>query len=216
MDPLVIYIEDFMSRSETQYLKRLAEPRYSISTVTGDDGAMGVLTQGRKSQSAFLGLDPVTACIAERAAAFQGGVSAEQIELLQTVKYTSGDGILPHFDWAEDVPRITTIFAYVACDALSEDGKPASGRCEGGATQFTDLKEPYSEEWCDVVDCEDDSGIGGVPFKAIAGNAVFWSNTYPNGTWHEKTMHAGMPIKSGQKVGLNIWTRRPEDIFYSD
>lgn len=48
----------------------------------------------------------------------------------------------------------------------------------------------------------------GVVFKPMAGNAVYWENFRPDGTgrgWDE-TWHAGLPVKEGTKVGLNIWT----------
>lgn len=206
-DPLIIYIENFMSAEETDYLVNLAEPSYAVSTVTDVGSSMGVLSRGRKSQTAFLGYDPVCACIAERSASFQGSVDPNQIELLQTVKYKSNDDFLAHWDWAEDFenPRVSTFFAYLACDA-TENAK--GGQCEGGATQFTELPASFSAEWCDVVDCDDVSELGGVLFKAIPANAVFWSNVYPNGTYHRGTLHAGTPVKKGQKIGLNIWTRR--------
>lgn len=58
-------------------------------------------------------------------------------------------------------------------------------------------------------DAASDSQPGaGVIFKPLAGNAVYWENFRPDGTgrgWDE-TWHAGLPVKEGTKVGLNIWT----------
>ena len=228
------------------YLKRAAEPHYARSEVSLDDQfETFVLSDERKSQSAFLELDPVTECIIERAASFQGGVDPLQIEALQTVRYGLGDEFRVHFDGDEDMPRISTFFAYLECEGTLPDadgdadaagtgkgteiGKKGGARdqCEGGATQFPELLDPVPKEWCDVVECDDNdddnddereagkkqqqdesSELGGTAFKAKTGNAVFWSNVYPNGTWHEKVLHAGMPVKKGSKIGLNIWTRR--------
>ena len=39
---------------------------------------------------------------------------------------------------------------------------------------------------------------------------MFWSNVYPNGSFHEDTWHMGLPVEEGVKVGLNIWTRERE------
>ena len=74
MDPLIIYIDNFLSPQKTDYLMNLAELKYFISMVTDDGISDGVLDEGRKSQTAFLGLDPVCEGIAEISAPFQGSV----------------------------------------------------------------------------------------------------------------------------------------------
>lgn len=58
------------------------------------------------------------------------------------------------------------------------------------------------------VDAPSSTSRAGVVFKPLAGNAVYWENFRPDGTgrgWDE-TWHAGLPVKGGTKVGLNIWT----------
>ncbi|KAL2181252.1 uncharacterized protein P884DRAFT_214030 [Thermothelomyces heterothallicus CBS 202.75] len=48
----------------------------------------------------------------------------------------------------------------------------------------------------------------GVVFKPLPGNAVFWENFMADrtGRGYEETWHAGLPVKRGIKVGLNIWS----------
>lgn len=158
--------------------------------------------------SAVLPDDPVVSCIEQRAVDFQGYMPLSRLEDIQVVKYAVGDHFRPHFDWFAGMtnPRVSTFFVYLACDG--EDGM--GGECEGGATQFPHYSGAFSRRWCEegFVDCEDDSGVGGVAFRPVAGNAVFWENLYPNGTGHPGVWHAGMPVKSGRKVGMNILTRR--------
>jgi len=158
-------------------------------------------TSIRRSQSAVLPLDPVLACVERRSVDFQGYKRITQLEDLQVVKYEVGDQFRPHWDWFEGMenPRISTIFAYLDC----ED-------CEGGATQFPHYNGKFSSKWCQWVDCSDSDDsreVGGVGFKPISGNAVFWLNRYPNGTYHPGVWHAGMPVRKGRKYGLNIFTR---------
>lgn len=100
----------------------------------------------------------------------------------------------------------------------------AADEVEGGGTEFPLLRRRGPrEKWCKWVECptargarnsddqEDDSDLDeelGLVFKPIAGNAVFWENFRPDGTgrgW-EETWHAGLPVKKGVKVGLNIWS----------
>lgn len=64
---------------------------------------------------------------------------------------------------------------------------------------------PTDERWCRFVECGGD-GDEGVTFKATKGNAVFWMNFDADGRGYEETIHAGMPVTSGTKVGLNIWS----------
>jgi prolyl 4-hydroxylase len=39
------------------------------------------------------------------------------------------------------------------------------------------------------------------------GTAIFWFNLDKNGNVDRNTLHAGAPVISGTKVGMNIWTR---------
>lgn len=79
------------------------------------------------------------------------------------------------------------------------------GDCEGGGTNFPRLSMPKEAKWCDYVECADD-GTEGVTFKPRAGSAVFWMNFDAEGKGYRETIHAGMPVLSGTKIGLNIWS----------
>jgi hypothetical protein len=104
----------------------------------------------------------------------------------------------------------------------------AADGLEGGGTEFPLLRgvddEGEEEEedkdggrWCELVECgsganatsEEGGGAGGgegLVFKVKPGNAVYWENFRPDGRGYEETWHAGMPVKKGVKVGLNIWS----------
>lgn len=89
-------------------------------------------------------------------------------------------------------------------------------QCEGGGTEFPRLAMPDIQKgrWCDFLECkttDDDTNNGkktkmGITFKPIAGNAVYWENLRPDGRGYEETWHAGLPVMSGSKIGLNIWS----------
>lgn len=95
---------------------------------------------------------------------------------------------------------------------------------EGGGTEFPLLRwKADRKRWCErwlecSPDLPDDDGDGdgdqgledyvGATFRPVPGNAVFWENFQPDGTgtgW-EESWHAGLPVKKGVKVGLNIWS----------
>jgi prolyl 4-hydroxylase len=79
------------------------------------------------------------------------------------------------------------------------------GDCEGGGTNFPRLERPKEKKWCEVIEC-DDEGEKGVTFKPRRGAAVFWMNFDGEGRGYKETIHAGMPVRAGQKIGLNIWS----------
>lgn len=203
-DPLIIYVEDYLSQRETEYLLNLAVPYYRQSPVSKGYDLETYDREVRSSMSAVVPDDPVVSCIESRSVEFQGFMPTANLEDIQVVKYGISDHFRPHFDWFSGManPRVSTFFVYLACD--DTDGT----ECEGGATQFPHYEGSFPAKWCKFIDCEDDSGAGGVAFKPIVGNAVFWGNLYPNGTGHPGVWHAGMPVKKGRKVGLNIFTRR--------
>lgn len=96
-------------------------------------------------------------------------------------------------------------------------------QCEGGGTEFPRIRMPDTKRgignWCEFLECGDKAdgdedrndgkrkkGDMGVTFRPIKGNAVFWENMRPDGKGYEETWHAGLPLTSGSKVGLNIWS----------
>lgn len=80
---------------------------------------------------------------------------------------------------------------------------------EGGKVKTGEEEDP----WCKFVECEGGrvkTGPDGrgVTFKAVEGNAVFWTNFRADGSGsgYRETWHAGLPVTKGEKVGLNIWS----------
>lgn len=112
-----------------------------------------------------------------------------------------------HYDWFDNPHAVggniaSTFFVYVHAN------------CTGGGTNFARLtmppeeKEGDGERWCEFVDCDRPLDEG-VTFKPMVGNAVYWENLDVNGAGHPRTLHAGMPVTSGSKMGLNMWTWKP-------
>lgn len=140
--------------------------------------------------------DQTVQCIEQRALSIQGWPKDTFIERLWTQKYGTGGHYANHYDWgtaSKDARRVSTFMVYLAAN------------CTGGGTNFPKLVRPEAGNWCDSVECSDDAAEG-VTFKPIAGNAVFWLNFDANGRGYKETIHAGMPVLSGEKVGLNVWS----------
>lgn len=145
-------------------------------------------------------------CFESRALSFQGWPADTYIERLWSQRYGVTGHYSYHFDSAgsaEMAGRVSTFMVYV------------EGDCVGGGTHFPRLqiseeaKKSAGARWCDYVECDSDKE--GVVFKPVAGNAVYWENFRPDGhggygrIWDE-TWHAALPVESGTKIGLNVWS----------
>ncbi|KAF2093746.1 oxidoreductase-like protein [Rhizodiscina lignyota] len=211
-NPLSIYIEDFLTTEERLHLQNLAVPLFQASTVGNFDTKgtqSGVKSSFRNSSSAKLHEheeDPVITCIKQRAAAFQGYMSPDNVEPLVVVRYQPGQFYDYHNDWFP-VParfdghyynRVSSFFVYL------------DDNCEGGATHFPMFPKVGWEEgdsrqtWCDHIEC--DPTIKGVAVKSKAGNAVFWINLNGDTQGDNRAIHSGLPVKNGTKYGLNIFS----------
>ena len=210
--PLVVYLENFISPSEVSHLVNLSAPSYTPSTIhRGDEETLDPSV--RDSSKARLPRDNVVRCIEARALAFQGWPADTYIERLWAQKYEKGGHYSHHFDWGRSPGktgggRVSTFMVYLQGE---ESG------LKGGGTQFPRLvNSGGSPKWCELVQCqyqhpeaeclvEEDMGM---VFRAIGGNAVYWENFDKDGEGYPETLHAGLPVEEGVKVGLNVWSWR--------
>ncbi|KAI1169583.1 putative prolyl 4-hydroxylase alpha subunit [Nemania sp. FL0916] len=208
-DPQVIYIEDFLSKEEIAHLLYLSEGRFQRSKVYGGYDESVVDPDLRISETAQIdNNDEVVRRIRNRAAKFQGSRgNRTKVEDLAVQRYHADGFYSYHYDWDPTLTegnRITTFMVYLV------------GDCTGGGTNFPYLQKPSDRQWCNVIECDEgENAYQGVTFKPIAGSAVFWENFHTNGSGHQGVFHAGLPVESGVKIGLNIWTwdaawKRPE------
>ncbi|KAK1756600.1 hypothetical protein QBC47DRAFT_422630 [Echria macrotheca] len=177
-DPFVIYIPSFLTADEA---REDSDSEFADSKIRLENGTAVLDTSFRLSKTACLQPDKQAQCILDRARSFQGfGSHSGKMERLQVVKPIRGI--------APSLPICTLI--------------------AGGGTNFPMLDRPAEEEWCEFLDSRE-SAPEGVTFKPIiTGNAVYWENLLPSGDVHPKSLHTGMPVTSGLKIGLNIWTQK--------
>ncbi|KIW18798.1 hypothetical protein PV08_03087 [Exophiala spinifera] len=203
-DPIVVYIENFLTPFERDHLLKTSGSSF-INSQTADQDGTETLRSTRRSKSATVTRDAVTRCIEERALIFQGfDTPPSHLEPLQLVRYHVNETYDLHTDWftspaqattAHGGNRLTSFFAYVT----------ASADISGGGTNFPLLDPPADERWCEYIDC-DVPLEDGVTFLPVPGNAVFWVNLV-GGKGDPRNIHSGVVVTSGEKVGLNIWTR---------
>lgn len=137
-----------------------------------------------------------------------GNVQHIEFEFLQLVKHEAGGWFGLHEDWFRGLKKTTlnstkrlynrlgTLFVYLADD------------CVGGGTYFPRLPAVLSDAESGKFSREEvnpDTGMGLV-VRPRKGNAVFWLNLHMNGTGDARVRHAGLPVHSGVKLGINLWS----------
>ncbi|KAI1330509.1 2OG-Fe(II) oxygenase family oxidoreductase [Xylariaceae sp. FL0255] len=205
--PLVVYIENFLSADERAHLLEISELLFEPSTITSDGATTQQNRLIRDSEVALIPRTDVVRCIEERAKGVQGWPDDTWIERLRTQRYGSNQHYTHHFDWgsgARGWGRVSSFMVWVLAENV-----------EGGGTEFPRLQRNGPDQpWCRWLECgkdnvkKDGELLTGVTFKPVSGNAVFWENFRPDGSgrgWNE-TWHAGLPVTTGTKVGLNIWS----------
>lgn len=167
----------------------------------------------RTSSSARLRRDdPAVRCVLERSRGFAGTIlapAADEMGVPQLVRYEPGQQYGLHHDWwrvphaaFDGSPR--TFNRVVSFFAILRDN------CTGGETHFPFLKPiaPQEGRGEDAASLWREHEDGGLAFKPVAGNALFWVNLFPNGTGDSRTVHAGLPVSGGEKIAMNIWPRQ--------
>lgn len=222
LDPLLIYIHSFLRPAEIESLLDTADPLFEPSTVTRH--GRKVDSSERTSSTAGLSLqDPAVKCVLGRALHFMGRVMRDGVDEMgppQLVRYTAGQKFNIHHDWY-DTPQ----WAY---DGSNRQFNRAASffailqdNCTDGETYFPYLGPPVQDrgsavdrpayehrEWTQSDPIWRDHESGGLAFRPIKGNALFWLNLRGDGTGHEKTLHAGLPVGDGVKTAMNIWPRQ--------
>lgn len=194
-EPLVVYIEDFLSTAEANEVVERSTPLFEPATIWSS-GTERLDPTIRNSSKAPVPRVHTTQCIETRARAFQGWRPFVFVEKLWAQRYGAGGHYTYHYDWARATRNAGRISSFMVW---------AGAECEGGGTHFPRLQRPVGEEWCRFVECGE-GALEGVVFKPVKGNAVYWENMNREGEGYEESWHAGLPVVSGEKIGLNIWS----------
>lgn len=167
-----------------------------------------VKVEQRRSETAHVPEnDKVSQCITRRTKSLLGNLQHEEVMEIQLLRYDTGGQFRLHHDWFSfvankrnvsksapdrDFQRLGTIFVY-----LNEE-------CVGGETYFPHIRGVAADADGEKFS-RTDTGEG-LLVKPRRGNAVFWNNLHLNGTGDPRVLHSGMPLESGVKLGLNIWS----------
>lgn len=177
----VVY-ENFISDKECDYILKTANPMFSQSRLVS-----GFMTDVRKSETAWLPKsDPVVANIIKRVCNITN-IPFENSEKMQVVKYEPNGYYRPHYDASCDDKKECVEFeknggqrVLTMIIYLNED-------FTGGRTEFGNLGREY------------------IPKKN--NGLLFYSLQKDGNKCHPKSLHAGMPVETGNKYIANVWLR---------
>ncbi|KAJ5188325.1 Prolyl 4-hydroxylase alpha subunit [Penicillium cf. griseofulvum] len=206
-DPLIIYIPNFVSPDEIAHLLETTKETFTPSVVYRQ-GVSSSDENFRKSENAWPPRDEVLQCIEQRAIRYQNSESKLLMEQLSLQLYRENGFFSYHHDQFDSPPN--RLNRYSTYNVFLQ------GDCTGGGTHFPLIPRPTESAWCNYIDCE--STQPGVIFKPIAGSAVYWVNIREDGLGYRETLHAGMPVTSGTKIGMNIWSWKDtrEDVIQEE
>lgn len=188
-EPLIFVQDDFATGDEIRHLQQAGKDRLKPAATITDDGT--VTTTGRSGSVCWVPQhhDPVIAALAQRLSALVG-LPLSHSEPFQLVHYAATQGYAPHYDgWQADTEAGRRCMArsgqrLVTCLLYLND-VPGSG-----GTAFVRLK----------------FGV-----DARRGRLLVFHNCHKGSNLlHPDTLHAGMPVRSGEKWVCNLWFRERE------
>ncbi len=174
---------------QCDYLIALSLPLMQPSKVVDDSGSVQISVQAnfRTSDGAVLlpvSMDMPLVHIIHRLSAV-GGIAPNQGEFLSLLRYHPGQEYLPHHDYLE------------ADEADYSQIKRAGQR---KATLLTYLNTGYDGGQTHFPKL-------GVSYKGGVGDALYFANTDAAGQGLPDSLHAGTPVKAGEKWLATLWAR---------
>lgn len=154
--------------------------------------------------------DTYVKCVLNRAQRFLGSMGSPDFELLSLARYDAPHQVSLHADASSEpfvdkkskrlYNRRTSFFVYVH----------ASDDLEGGETFFPRIPTPMDVSLSTnpgVVSINNSSGASALAVKPISRSAVFWVGMKSNDMVNWDTIHEGLPVTRGEKIGMNIWAK---------
>lgn len=185
--PRILLLQNLLDGTECDALISLARDRLQRSPVVNPDTGDENLIDARTSMGAMfqVGEHALIQQIEARIAAITG-LPVEHGEGLQILNYKPGGEYQPHFDFFNpqrpgEARQLRVGGQRVATLVIYLNSPPA-----GGATAFPKL---------------------GLEVAPVKGNAVFFRYKQPDGTLDDRTLHAGLPVESGEKWIATKWLR---------
>ena len=186
-EPAIVLFEKALTVEECDYIICASAALLTPSKVVNPETSKADHAQYRTSDGAMFGLldlDLTLIAIYARLAQI-AGVPVENCELMGILRYAPGQEYFPHHDFlpedAEDYSEVRRSGQRTRTLLIS-----LNDEYEGGETKFPKL----------------DITLRGAP-----GDAFVFHNTDDREQPYAKSLHAGAPVKSGEKWLLTLWCR---------
>lgn len=189
--PRAQIVRRFLAPSWCRYIRALAEPLLVPATVHNAERGNVALGVRTSSAMAFgpADTDPLMAIVAHRIAGWTG-TPAENGEATTVMRYRQGEEYRPHVDFFDPV-----------LPAIWQEAERAGQRV---LTVLIWLNEGYEGGKTDFP-------LAGWRFRGGTGDALAFFNVTEDGAPDRRTIHAGLPVRAGEKWLISKWIRdRPQ------
>ncbi|HEY1709326.1 MAG TPA: 2OG-Fe(II) oxygenase [Rhizomicrobium sp.] len=186
--PRIVCVDNFAPVEICDWLSGVGQPRLQTAEVydpiTGERLYNAAIRNHSTVSFDVTQYDAIMLVMRARAAAL-AGVPVDDLEPAMLLNYRPGQHLMPHFDYLDPV-RLKEHIAQHGQRVgtfllyLSDDFK-------GGETDFPEL---------------------GWRYKGRKGNALLFWSADANGALQRSTIHAGLPLSSGEKWVFSQWIRR--------
>ena len=187
INPRIFVVRNFLSDAECDHMITIARAKIERSTTVDPETGGLITVDGRTSSSTFfwIGHDPVVTAIEERIANLVN-IPVVNGEGLQVLNYKEGQFYNPHFDFFDPDLKGSAPALAVGGQRVATFIMYLSSVAEGGETHFPemDIKVPPTR-----------------------GDAVLFYNVTVDGKVDRNTLHASLPVISGEKWASTKWIR---------
>jgi prolyl 4-hydroxylase len=190
-DPMVAYLDDFLSADECLHIIEIARNKLKRARVSrkGDES----VTKGRTNQNAWVShdTDEIVLAVSSRISKLVG-IPLENAEALQVIYYDVDQQYKAHFDAYDLSKDLGRHYTRRGGQRLVTTLTYLNDVEEGGGTSFPKLD----------IEIEARKGRLAIFHNCIAGT----NDVHPN------SLHSGLPVVCGEKWAFNIWFHeRPMD-----
>lgn len=185
--PRLMVLHGFLSELECEHLIERARPKIAPSTTVDPDTGEHIVVEARSSTSTHftIGETDIIQTI-ERRISEAVHLPVENGEGLQVLNYGIGQQYLPHFDFFDPNLKGTPTVTAIGGQRVATCIMYLNDVAEGGETRFPEVD---------------------IHVAPVKGSAILFYNLFPNGEVDRSSLHASLPVITGEKWVSTKWVR---------